>query len=321
MARPTRSHADQSGSSSAAGEQYSGWERRIYAGLQLPGVPADVRAALAQALGAVGVEGEYLLRLLAAFTGPEGVSSARGDHFLDQLQAFAYRLIDAANALELATQSYLTALDAAEMASEGGTSGLAMAAAQAEPWWPPDAGYTPRGESLELRLRRCGFSYRQMVAVHLGTTVEAIAEQMGLVLHALNSLPPAGILSAAVLSQGLDELTDAVQGDVVPHRLLDVSEELPGLLSAIERLRAPAAHDDSSLGADITWARAEYERVLTSAPAAPQNPGLFGRLFGRASMDPSRRWNEAAAQEWRELIAALEAMQHVQPRRPPASAP
>lgn len=311
------------GSGSIQGEgasHFGGWERRIYAGVQLPGVPADVRQSLARALGAVGVEAEHFLELLAAFPGPEGPSPERGARFLDQLQAFAQRLIGGANALELATQSYLTALEAA-----GQLSGVGAA----EPWWPTFSGYTVGGEPMELRLRRCGYSYREAVLARLGPTVEAIGEQMALFLHALSTLPPAGILSAPVVAQGLDDLTDAMQGDVVPHLIRDVSDDFPGLLSAIERLRASGspggAAEAASLAADLAWARTEYERVIAATPATSAKstrPGLFARLFGASPrLNATERWSQSAAHEWRELIAALEALQGEQPRRPSAGAP
>lgn len=288
---------------------FGGWERRIYSGLLFSDIPDDVREALSRALGAAGVEAEHLLRLLATFPGPSGPSPAAGAHLLDQLQSFARRFLDAANSLELATQSYLTALQLAEAGAIEPTGG--------EPWWPPFAGYAAGGESLELRLRRCGYSYQQAVALRIGPLIEALAEQMALLLHALRTLPPAGTVSTQVLARGLDELADAMQGDVAQHLLRDMSDEYLGLPSAIARLQASAAPDaataKASLAADLAWARAEYERTVASAPGAserPSKPGFFARLFGgSARIDASQRWSASAAREWRELIAALEALQ------------
>src|SRR5260221_13899809 len=161
---------------------FAGWDGRIFAGLQLEAVAPDVRHALAQALGAVGVEAEYLLRILDTFPGPEGPTLERGALLLAQLEAFAGRLLEVASSLELATQSFLTALGAA----------LQRSGDAAEPWWPTFAGYVLSGEPLELRLRRCGYSYRQVAAVGLGPTGEGVAERLALLLYGLSTLPPAG---------------------------------------------------------------------------------------------------------------------------------
>jgi len=296
---PTRSRA-------AARQPFAGWDGRIFSGLQLEAVAPDVRHALAQALGAVGVEAEYLLRVLDTFPGPEGPTPERGALLLAQLEACAGRLLETASSLELATQSFLTALGAAQQQS-----------GDAEPWWPSFAGYTLSGEPLELRLRRCGYSYRQVVAVRLSPTVEEIADHMALVLHALSTLPPAGTLPIPALAQGLYELADTVQGDVVQHLIRDVSAEYPGLLTAIERLRTLSATQDTSLASDIAWAQSQYAAV---AGARPPEPGFFERLFGRRTRGGSRgteRWATQAAQEWRSLIATLQAMQAMERTPPP----
>jgi hypothetical protein len=294
---------------------FAGWDGRIFSGLQLEAVAPDVRHSLAQALGAVGVEAEYLLRILDTFPGPprpERPSPERGALLLAQLEAFAGRLLEAASSLELATQSFLTALGAAQ-----GQPGSI-----AEPWWPTFAGYALAGEPLELRLRRCGYSYRLVVALRLGPTVEEIADHMALVLHALSTLPPAGTLPIPALAQGLYELADTVQGDVTQHLIRDVSADYPGLLTAIERLRTLNATQDTSLASDIAWAESQYAAV---AGARPPEPGFFARVFGRhgrGSLRGTARWATQATQEWRSLIATLQAMQATEHTQPPrASAP
>jgi hypothetical protein len=303
MIRHERKSASSSGGSSRTA--FDGWDARIYTGLQLDAIPPDLRQGLAQALGAVGVEAEYLLRILETFPGPDGPSPEGGELFLAQLDAFGRRLVDGATTLELATQSFLTALWAA---GAGGAQQGQQHQTDADPWWPAFAGYALSGEPLELRLRRCGFAYRHVVAVHLSATVEGIAERMALVLHALSTLPPAGTVPVPVLAQGLDELTDTIQGDVVPRGIRDVSGEYLGLLSAIARLRQLQAAEDSSLASDIAWARRQYAEIA----GVPQpSPGLLGRIFRRT---PSRargteRWAAQAAQDWRGLIATLEALE------------
>lgn len=317
-ASPARSSASPQGRASSSAD-FAGWEAHIYPGLQLASVPVEARQGLASALGAVGVEAEHMLRLLQAFP-PERPSPEAGEALLEQVEAFAARLIPLAAELEVATQAYVTAIaDDASVQRDPAPSDPPPA--PAEPWWPPFPGWEIDGESLALRLRRCGFSYRQLVVVHLPDTLDAVADRMALVLHALATLPPAGTLPADALAQGLSELADAVQGDVVPHFIRDLSLEYPGLPSAIARLRRLAASEDTSLAGDIAWACQQYAAVMG---AAASGPGLFARLFGAGSRSGvqqsggSARWAEQAAQEWRALIAALEAQQADERRRPPA---
>ncbi len=284
---------------------FGGWEQRIYGGLLLSDIPTDVREGLAHALGAAGVEAEHLLRFLTSFFDTENLSPALGGRLLDQLQSFGRRFLDLANDFELAAQSYVTAL---RVAPHGLHPPIVPGG---EPWWPPFAGLTLESEPLELRLRRCGYSYRQAVALRLGPTVEALADQMGLLLHALRTLPPAGTVSTAVLAHGLDELADALQGDVAQHLLRDANDDFPGLLSAVERLRESGP--GAPLAEDLAWARGEYERAVSaSAQASSQaaKPGLVARIFHTApAVDASQRWSQSAAREWRDLIVALEALQ------------
>jgi hypothetical protein len=297
----------------------AGWEKHIYPGLQFAALGPEIRGTLAGALGGVGVEAEHLLALLADFPGAEAPTPEVGAAFLARLEAFAQRIIPTAAALEIATQSYLTEL-AASYPELRGAHSANRANDEAEPWWPAFPGYALSSEPLELRLRRCGYSYRHAVAVHLGPTLEGIGEQMALVLHALGSMPPAGVVPARALAQGLYELTDAVQGDVVPHRIRDVSPEFPGLLTAIAWLRTLSATEDTSLASDIAWARGQYEQARAAAAGAGSSPrrGFMGRLFGRSGgryAASTQRWAESAAQEWRDLIRTLEALQASQPKR------
>lgn len=299
--------------------RFEGWEARIYPGLQLEAAPIETRQALASALGVVGVEAEYLLRLLEDFPGVAGPSAAAGAALLARLEAFAARLVLVATELEVATQAYITSVTESGVGAQRPPG--ADEPTEAEPWWPPFDGWALSGEPLALRLRRCGYSYRQLVAVRLPDTVETIAERLALVLHALDTLPPAGTLPVAALAQGLAELADAVQGDVVPHFIRDLSPSYPGLPTAIERLRRLATKEDRSLAGDIAWARQQYAAVAGAAAVAKTSaPGVFARLFGGSSARAARasggtaRWAEQAAQEWRALIAALEAIERTQPR-------
>ena len=273
------------------------WDARLYAGLSMPRVPADTRAQLASALGEIGVEAEFFLRQVGALPGPPPHAHVRGEAFLSQLEAAGRRLSRASAALEVAAQSYLTALEAA-------FPGMRPDDASAAVWWPPAPPFTLPGEPLELRLRRCGYAYRHVVEAHLATNVEAVYEHMALVLHAFTTLPPAGIAPAATLYQGLYELTSMLHGYLVPHHIADVNERAPGLLSSIARLRALDQAQETSLAGDIAWAREQYA-VVQRASAIPTQYSPYDQS-DRTARAP---WLAAALREWRETIAALERLQ------------
>jgi hypothetical protein len=312
------------------------WDERLYPGLAVAAVPGEVRAALAQALGALGVEAEHFLQLVASFTrgGPAGPTTrAAGEAFLWQLDASARRMAADAESFELAAQSYLAALESAapevraSRPADGGTL-----ADQAEPWWSASDATSPMGEPLELALRRCGYAYRHVVAAHLAAHVEAIGEYLALLLHALRTLPPAGVLPLPTLYAGLYELTATFQGHLVPHHLSDLSPDRPGLISGIALLRQLDATEDRSIAADLTWARgqlAEVERTAANLPAsatAQPRPSAWQGLTGLFRREPAngasrpvtpRAWAEDAQREWRATIGALETLRAAPPARTP----
>src|SRR5512143_361481 len=101
------------GRHSAATLDTSGWDTRIYTGLSAHRVAPETRDALARALGAVGVEAEFLLILLDSFPGAARPDHHLGEVFLQRLASALMRLTDASAALEAATQGYLAALEVA----------------------------------------------------------------------------------------------------------------------------------------------------------------------------------------------------------------
>lgn len=283
------------------------WDRRLYAGLRVSCVPVEMRATLAEALGNIGVEAEFFLMLVNAFPGPEAPSRSQGEAFLLRLEASVRRIQHAAEALEIATQSYLTALDA-------GYPNMRAESERAEVWWPAFSYADMGGEPLEMRLRRCGFAYRHVVGTRLASNIEAIVEQMALALHALNTLPPAGTLPAATLYQSLYELSSTLQGYVIPHHIADASESMPGIFTSIRYLHALAAQEDTSLASDIAWAQAQYNyaqsmvtATTASRPAGPANTPIRD---GRQSA-------LAAVREWQDVLVTLETLTRgaVAPRR------
>jgi hypothetical protein len=269
----------------------SDWDGRLYAGLRVACVPAAIRQDLTHALGEAGVEAEFYLRLPRDLAASAAWSPGGGERFLGGLEASAARLTRVAADLEVATQSYLTAL-------EEGYPSVRAESDQTDAWWPPFDGYEPAGEPIELLLRRRGFAYRHVVAVHLASNIEAIAEQMALTLHALRTLPPAGIVPASALYRGLYELSSALHGYVVAHHIADLNERTPGLLSGIARLREQTRREDTALDADIAWAQAQYAfvRDLTTRDAGGARPAADGAL-----------------REWRETITALEGLRSSMP--------
>ena len=276
----------------SAPRRAAGWERRLYAGLRIEGVPLEAHAALVQSLGEIGVEAEYFLGLVRALP-TSHPSHEAGALFLAKLQAAGQRLRRVAASLEVATQGFLSALAAAHGDIPGDD----------DVWWPAPAELVTGGEPLELSLRRCGYAYRHVVAAHLASHVEAIGEHLTLILHALSTLPPAGTLPASTLRAGLDELTSGLQGYIVPNHLIGLSQRTPGLFWGIAQLRALDAHEETSLESDIAWAHAQYS--LARKPHPSTQVGTIAAVNVRSSHAPAR-WAAAAAQEWRDTISALE---------------
>lgn len=277
-----------------------GWDTRLYDGLRVARIASDVRVSLGAALGQIGVEAEYLLVLVSAFPGEARPTRELGALFLSRLASALERLAEAAAGLEVATQGFLSALDEAypELRRARGWSGA---------WWPAFAGYTAPGAPLEARLRRCGFAYRHVLESRLPTHMEAILEQMALTLYALSVLPPAGVAPVTSLAQGLDELSSAMQGEIVPRHITGLTGDTryPGALAAIERLMALDAQGDTSLESDIAWARAQY--------VAARNEEA--RLQAQAGQDYARAVAAHDTYGWATTVGLLEGMRRYETGR------
>lgn len=275
---------------------------RLYEGLRIRRVPAEARNELTHALGEVGVEAEFLLVLVDSAPGAIRPTARDGDLFLQRLAASLTRLVDASATLEVATQGYLTALEA-------GYPGVAFS--PDEVWWPPFNGYTLRGDSLEARLRRCGYAWRFVVESRLPVHMEAILEQLALTLYALASLPPAGAVPVSMLYHGLYALPSALHGDITPRHILSGSGDprYPGALASIRRLRELNASGDSSLDGDIAWARAQYAAIsgprgaldVTRLAQPPQATQMAQATDGRLLA-------AHAAYEWGSAIGFMESL-------------
>jgi hypothetical protein len=242
------------------------------------------------ALGEAGVEAEHFLDLATSFTTSNQHSRATATIFLDNLLAFARRLPRVAAGLEIASQGYLSAV-------EDAFPGIRQAGAHAEVWWRDGAPFALPGEPLEMRLRRCGYALRHVASAHLASNVEAIAEQMALLQHALNTLPPAGVAPVTTLYAGLNELASQLEGYTVPNHIEDLSAQSPGLITGITQLHALDAREGPGIEMDIAWARAQY---------------AFARSASLQSPDAS--WAHAALREWTATITFLEALPPAVPR-------
>lgn len=283
--RPAQTHQERAVRRESVG---NGWESRLYVGLRVERVPAEMRTALSDALGEAGVEMEHVLALVTGFLRTATASRVLGDLFLRRLEAGGRRLMRVAYQLEAATQGYLAALEAAY-------PGVREAAGREDVWWAEPETAPSQSEPLELRLRRCGFAYRHVVAVHLPANMEAVTDYAAQLLHALSALPPAGVLPIGSLYRGLDELTATLQGYLMPNHVADLNDQTPGLLTGIARLYALDAHEDTSIASDIAWAHAQ----LAFAQNVQARTG---------SAKQSASWAMAATREWRNIIATLEGL-------------
>ena len=274
------------------------WDARLYDGLLARRIAPETRGALIHALGEVGVEAEFLLVLVDALPGTARPTHADGALFLQRLTGSLSRLVETSAALEVATQSYLTALEASYPGVESGP--------RDDVWWPLFDGYTLRGEPLEARLRRCGYAWRHVVELRLPVHMEAILEQLALTLFALGSLPPAGIIPVSTLYGGLYALSSALYGDIVPRHILSDSGDAryPGALASVARLRDLDASEGASLDSDIAWARAQYASV--SGARTSYGPALNTQELRSVAGGDARLMAAQAAYEWGRIIGFLE---------------
>lgn len=274
---------------------WEGWETHIYPGLQIAAVPSDSRARLAQALGQAGVEAEFFLQLVKDFQASDQATLAAAENFLRNLEACGIRLLVTSADLEIATQGYLAALE------EGfPTSGVAKD--EDEPWWPAWTGEQAVETSVEWRLRACGYAYRHVVATRLSAILDGLADQLAFTLHALATLPPAGVAPIPSLYQGLYEISLAFQGDIAPQRIGDISPQYPGLMTSLVALRGLHEREDTSLASDITWAHAQL------ASTATKPLGLAARVRGWIGVSASSAQDDSPHAEWRRVAQTLEQM-------------
>jgi hypothetical protein len=289
-------------------QAFGNWEARLVRGMALPGIAPEVCDALVTALGALGCEAEFGQELLAISTTMPLPTHTQGEQWLRQCYGLCQRLVRLGADVEVATQSYLAALaQGADPFAVSAASRDAWAAqfdAAPDVWWPPEDASAPAGEPIEVWLRRAGYSYRHCVTLGLPAHIEALGETLDLMLHALRTLPPGGILTRTSLALGLETLASAFQGDLLPHHLLDLDARHVGLLTGISTLLhlTGAAAD---LGADLAWARGELERARA---ALTRRGPAGGRPTRPLPSTTGNLWAKQLVADWEHTLAQLESL-------------
>jgi hypothetical protein len=263
--------------------RHSAWEARLESGLRLPGIAPEITNALITALGDLGCEAEFGLRLTGISAAIPHPTRAQGEAWLQQIAAFGQRLARVAERFHVAAGSII--------AMVGSNADVA------EPWWPATGAVAPTGEPIDIWLRRAGFPLRHIVSIGLPEHVEALTEALDEVLHALHTLPPSGVVTHATLAAGLDTLATAFGGDLIPHHVRDLDATHAGLVTgALTIARLPLAA--SSIEGDLRWAEGELARARMliggTARITHPLPGTTGNL-----------WAQRLIREWEHTLAIL----------------
>ncbi len=302
--------------------QDSAWDSRLVRGLSIAGITPEVSEALVTALGALGCEAEFGLSLLGISDEVPRPTRAKGEMWLRQCYGLCQRLMRISSEFEVAAQAYLAEL-ASSITPSGATSGGATAPARSrdswsaqfdatpDVWWPERGDITVESEPLDFWLRRAGYSYRHIVNIGLAAHLEALSEALNLVLHALRTLPPGGVLTRASLALGLETLSSTFEGDLIPHHMLDLDARHVGLLNGILTIARldPGAAD---LAADIAWARGELERARAVLIGSKGGPGRVTRPLTSVT---GNLWQKQIVAEWERTVALLESLRVAVPQR------
>jgi hypothetical protein len=292
------------------------WDARLVRGIGVAGIAPETGDTLIAALGALGCEAEYGQTLLHISDTVPRPTHSQGEQWLRQCANFCQRLMRLSTDFEIAAQGYLTALariaanhplragrDGESTTGWGRDSWSAQFDATPDVWWPERGDIAVESESLELWLRRAGFSYRQSVESGLPEHIEAMTEALHLVLHALRTLPPSGVVTHASLALGLQTLSATFEGDLVPHHLLDLDERHVGLVTALAAI-ARLDPAEARLEVDIAWARGELDqaRLLLQDHRGP------GRVTRPLTPPTGNLWARQLVAEWEHTLAQLEAL-------------
>lgn len=300
------------------------WDIRLVRGMAGMGAPVEVTDTLVTVLGALGCEAEYGLSFLYSSATVPQPTPAQGELWLRQCYQLGQRLARLSADLEVALQAYLDALVAIEPAlatvlenpthrkretNPKADSWIARFDATPDVWWPERGEIAVAGEPIELWLRRAGFAYRHTVTVGLPGHVETLTDTLGLILHALQTLPPRGVLTRESLYLGLQALATEVVGDLVPHHIYDLDGRHIGMLTGITTIMRLAA-EPASLDGDIIWARGELARARLALQgqghrAAAATGGHITRPLAHRT---GNLWARQLIAEWERTIAQLAAM-------------
>jgi hypothetical protein len=309
-----------SGEEGVLGMQKIGtWDGRLVRGMTLPGIAPEVCDALVTALGALGCEAEFGVELLARNTVLPRPTHAQGDRWLRQCYGLCQRLIRLSAEYEVAAQGYLTALEQVAARSDlkpangrhRRDSWAAQFDATPDVWWPERGDIAPGGEGWDFWLRRAGYSYRHVVTIGLTTHLEALSDALHLVLHALRTLPPGGVLTLDSLALGLHTLSATFEGDLIPHHMLNIDDRHVGLLTAITAIARLDA-GSASLPADIAWARGELERARAVLRGGRNGPGRATRPITSVT---GNLWAKQLVAEWESIVALLESLRVAMPQQ------
>jgi len=298
------------------------WDGRLVRGLSMPGIAPEVSEALVTALGALGCEAEFGLALLRVSDEVPRPTHAQGEQWLRQCYGLCQRLVRLSADFEVASQAYLAALDqwavqasktaaAAAQLDRSRDSWGAQFDATPDVWWPERGDIAVENEAQDFWLRRAGYSYRHIVNIGLAAHLEALAEALNLVLHALRTLPPGGVLTRASLALGLETLSATFEGDLIPHHMLDLDARHVGLQTGILTI-ARLDPSTADLAADVAWARGELERARATLLGSRNGPGRVTRPLTAVT---GNLWQKQIVTEWERTVALLEALRVAVPQR------
>jgi len=300
------------------------WDVRLVRGLAGMGAPVEATDALVTTLGALGCEAEFGLGLLYPMAVAPQPTPAQGEMWLRQCFQLGQRLARITNDLAVALQAYLAALEAADPSlaasqepltshriNPKADSWISRFDATPDVWWPERGGVVMGQEPIELWLRRAGFAYRHVVNVGLPEHIEAMAETLSLVLHALQTLPPRGVLTRASLYLGLQEISAETVGDLAPHHIYDIDTRHVGLLTGITTILRFAASEAAPIDGDIIWARGELARARLALQGHQRRSG-GGRNTRPLSQHTGNLWVRQLVAEWEQTITQLEAIRVAQ---------
>ena len=291
------------------------WDMRLVRGIAMHGIAPESSDALVATLGALGCEAEFGQTLLRISEEVPRPTHAQGEQWLRQCYGLCQRLSHLSMDFEVAAQSYLNALDlldARPVSPHPSTSGdrskshdswSAQFDATPDVWWPERGDIALESEPLDIWLRRAGFSYRHIVTIGLPEHFEALAEALGLVLHALQTLPPSGVLARTSLALGLQMLSSTFEGDLIPHHMQDIDQRHVGLLTSLATI-AQLDGNEARIEHDIAWAQAELARAREMLVV---KRGV-GRVTRPLTLVTGNLWARQLVAEWERTVAQLESM-------------